>query len=38
MHTERKARKQMINMQWIYPPAPNRAEALAADNPQASFD
>ena len=32
-----KARKQVINTQWIYPPAPNRAEALAAGNPQASF-
>ncbi|WP_174911027.1 NAD(P)/FAD-dependent oxidoreductase [Burkholderia diffusa] len=37
-HAEGKARKQMINTQWIYPPAPNRAEALAAGNPQASFD
>jgi NADH dehydrogenase len=36
-HAEGKARKQMINTQWIYPPAPNRAEALAAGNPQASF-
>ncbi|KWK72300.1 pyridine nucleotide-disulfide oxidoreductase [Burkholderia ubonensis] len=35
---EGKARKQMINTQWIYPPAPNRTEALAAGNPQASFD
>ncbi|WP_322027749.1 NAD(P)/FAD-dependent oxidoreductase [Burkholderia sp. BCC1977] len=37
-HAEGKARKQMINTQWIYPPAPNRADALAAGNPQASFD
>jgi NADH dehydrogenase len=36
-HAEGKARKQVINTQWIYPPAPNRAEALAAGNPQASF-
>lgn len=35
---EGKARKQVINTQWIYPPAPIRAEALAAGNPQASFD
>lgn len=32
-HAEGKARKQLINTQWIYPPAPNRAEALAAGNP-----
>ncbi|MGU8080419.1 NAD(P)/FAD-dependent oxidoreductase [Burkholderia pyrrocinia] len=37
-HAEGKVRKQVINTQWIYPPAPNRAEALAAGNPQASFD
>jgi len=37
-HAEGKARKEMINTQWIYPPAPNRTEALAAGNPQASFD
>ncbi len=36
-HTEGKARKQIINTQWIYPPAPNRTEALAAGNPQASY-
>ncbi|WP_333998621.1 NAD(P)/FAD-dependent oxidoreductase [Burkholderia cepacia] len=36
-HAEGKARKQMINTQWIYPPAPNRADALAAGNPLASF-
>ncbi|WP_175779558.1 NAD(P)/FAD-dependent oxidoreductase [Burkholderia anthina] len=35
-HAEGKARKQMINTQWIYPPAPNRADALAAGNPQAA--
>ncbi|RQR35511.1 NAD(P)/FAD-dependent oxidoreductase [Burkholderia sp. Bp9143] len=37
-HAEGKARKQMINTQWIYPPAPNRAEALAAGKPQVSSD
>ncbi|AXF25366.1 FAD-dependent oxidoreductase [Burkholderia pyrrocinia] len=37
-HAEGKARKQMINTQWIYPPAPNRTDALAAGNPQASSD
>jgi NADH dehydrogenase len=36
-HAEGKARKQMINTKWIYPPAPNRTEALAAGNPLASF-
>ncbi|MBN3752177.1 FAD-dependent oxidoreductase [Paraburkholderia sp. Tr-20389] len=36
-HAEGKARKQMINTKWIYPPAPTRAEALAAGNPEASF-
>jgi len=36
-HAKGKARKRMINTQWIYPPAPNRAEALAAGNPLASF-
>jgi NADH dehydrogenase len=36
-HTEGKARKQMINTKWIYPPEPNRAEALAAGDPLASF-
>ncbi|BAN27632.1 NAD(P)/FAD-dependent oxidoreductase [Caballeronia insecticola] len=36
-HAEGKTRKQMINTKWIYPPAPNRVEALAAGNPQASF-
>ncbi|MGF6759305.1 NAD(P)/FAD-dependent oxidoreductase [Paraburkholderia sp. GAS42] len=36
-NAEGKARKQMINTKWIYPPAPNRIEALAAGNPQASF-
>jgi NADH dehydrogenase len=36
-HAEGKARKRMINTQWIYPPAPNRTEALAAGNPQASL-
>lgn len=36
-HAEGKARKQLINTQWIYPPAPNRAEALAAGNPQAAM-
>ncbi|MCX4155037.1 MULTISPECIES: NAD(P)/FAD-dependent oxidoreductase [Paraburkholderia] len=36
-NAEGKARKQMINTKWIYPPAPNRVEALAAGNPLASF-
>jgi NADH dehydrogenase len=36
-HAEGKTRKQMINTQWIYPPAPNRADALAAGDPLASF-
>jgi NADH dehydrogenase len=36
-HAEGKARKQMINTQWIYPPAPNRAEAFAAGDPLATF-
>jgi NADH dehydrogenase len=36
-HAEGKARKQMINTQWIYPPAPNRADAFAAGDPLASF-
>lgn len=36
-HAEGKARKQMINTQWIYPPAPTRAEALAAGDPLATF-
>jgi NADH dehydrogenase len=36
-HAEGKVRKQMINTQWIYPPAPVRAEALEAGNPLASF-
>ena len=34
---EGKARKQMINTKWIYPPAPDRAAALAAGDPLASF-
>jgi NADH:ubiquinone reductase (H+-translocating) len=34
---EGKARKQMINTQWIYPPAPDRKEALLAGDPLASF-
>lgn len=36
-HAEGKQRKQMINTQWIYPPAPNRAEALEAGNPLATL-
>ncbi|WP_036001494.1 NAD(P)/FAD-dependent oxidoreductase [Paraburkholderia caribensis] len=36
-HDEGKARKRMINTKWIYRPAPNRADALAAGNPLASF-
>jgi NADH dehydrogenase len=31
-HAEGKARKRMINTKWIYPPAPNRSEALSAGN------
>ncbi|MFJ7792768.1 NAD(P)/FAD-dependent oxidoreductase [Pseudomonas sp. NPDC096950] len=33
-HDEGKARKRMINTQWIYPPAANRAAALEAGNPE----
>lgn len=36
-HEEGKARKRMINTQWIYPPAANRADALAAGNPEVSY-
>jgi NADH dehydrogenase len=36
-HAEGKTRKQMINTQWIYPPAANRADAFAAGDPLASF-
>ncbi|MFC0399879.1 NAD(P)/FAD-dependent oxidoreductase [Paraburkholderia rhizosphaerae] len=36
-HAEGKTRKQMINTQWIYPPAPDRAQALAAGDPLATF-
>lgn len=36
-HAEGKTRKQMINTQWIYPPAPERAAALSAGDPLASF-
>jgi NADH dehydrogenase len=36
-HDEGKERKRMINTQWIYPPAANRADALAAGDPLASF-
>lgn len=32
-----KERKRMINTVWIYPPAPNRAEALAAGDPLFTF-
>ncbi len=34
---EGKERKQMINTKWIYPPAADRAEALAAGDPLATF-
>lgn len=34
---EGKVRKQLINTQWIYPPAPDRELALAAGNPHISF-
>jgi len=36
-HADGKARKQAINTQWIYPPAPDRASALAAGDPLASL-
>ncbi|MBY4945256.1 NAD(P)/FAD-dependent oxidoreductase [Cupriavidus respiraculi] len=36
-HAEGKARKILINTQWIYPPAPERAQALEAGNPQLSY-
>jgi NADH dehydrogenase len=36
-HAEGKVRKQMINTQWIYPPAPIRADALAAGDPLATY-
>jgi NADH dehydrogenase len=32
-HAEGKERKMLINTQWIYPPAPDRQQALAAGNP-----
>jgi NADH dehydrogenase len=35
-HEKGKARKRMINIQWIYPPAANRLDALAAGNPNVS--
>lgn len=34
---EGKERKRSINTAWIYPPAPSRAEALAAGNPEITF-
>ncbi|WP_343655024.1 FAD-dependent oxidoreductase [Cupriavidus sp.] len=36
-HAEGKARKVLINTQWIYPPAPERAQALAAGDPHISY-
>ncbi|GAB2878347.1 NAD(P)/FAD-dependent oxidoreductase [Paraburkholderia jirisanensis] len=36
-YAEGKTRKQMINTQWIYPPAANRADAFAAGDPLATF-
>lgn len=37
-HAEGKARKQLINTQWIYPPAAEREQALAAGNPHISYE
>lgn len=36
-HAEGKERKMLINTQWIYPPAPEREQALAAGNPEISY-
>jgi len=36
-HAEGKERKLMINTQWIYPPAPEREQALAAGNPNMTY-
>lgn len=36
-NAEGKERKRLINTQWIYPPAANRADALAAGDPLISF-
>ncbi|MBB3007939.1 NAD(P)/FAD-dependent oxidoreductase [Cupriavidus alkaliphilus] len=36
-HAEGKARKLLINTQWIYPPAADREQALAAGNPEVTY-
>ncbi|PLQ02437.1 NAD(P)/FAD-dependent oxidoreductase [Cupriavidus pauculus] len=36
-HAAGKERKLLINTQWIYPPAPERAQALAAGDPNISY-
>ncbi|MGF6518817.1 hypothetical protein ABH912_006283 [Pseudomonas sp. BT76 TE3572] len=36
-HDEGKARKRMINTQWIYPPAASRVDALEAGNPEVAY-
>lgn len=36
-HAEGKERKMLINTQWIYPPAPEREQALAAGNPHITY-
>lgn len=36
-HAEGKERRMLINTQWIYPPAPDREQALAAGNPHIAF-
>lgn len=36
-HAEGKARKLLINTEWIYPPAPIREQALAAGNPEITY-
>jgi len=36
-HDEGKARKRMINTQWIYPPAASRVDALEASNPEVAY-
>ncbi|WP_434033063.1 NAD(P)/FAD-dependent oxidoreductase [Cupriavidus sp. a3] len=36
-HAEGKERKLLINTQWIYPPAADREQALAAGNPNVSY-
>ncbi|KJK22592.1 pyridine nucleotide-disulfide oxidoreductase [Burkholderiaceae bacterium 16] len=36
-HAEGKARKILINTQWIYPPAPDRVQALAVGDPDIQY-